>query len=112
MYIATPHTMHFQQAKAAILARKHVLCEKPFTTRLAELEELVSLARSQGVFLMESAFAPEYADDRGVWTRFHPITYAVCDLVHSGRLGTLKRVTADLGMDMMLDCKRGFVDVR
>jgi len=42
--ITTPPESHFALAKAALEARKHVVCENPFTSTLAEAEELVALA--------------------------------------------------------------------
>ncbi len=47
--IATPDDRHFAAAKAALLARKHVLIEKPSVLRLAELDELAQLGRDNGV---------------------------------------------------------------
>lgn len=42
--ISTPNAQHFAMAKDALEAGKHVLCEKPLTTTVAEAEQLVSLA--------------------------------------------------------------------
>jgi predicted dehydrogenase len=42
--ICTPNAQHFSMAKEALEAGKHVLCEKPLTTTVAEAEELVALA--------------------------------------------------------------------
>ena len=42
VYIATPNSLHFEQAKAALLAGKHVLCEKPIVPTVAQLDELLS----------------------------------------------------------------------
>lgn len=42
--ISTPNAQHFSMAKQALDAGKHVLCEKPLTTTVAEAEELVALA--------------------------------------------------------------------
>jgi len=42
--ICTPNAQHFSMAKEALQAGKHVLCEKPLTTTVAEAEELVTLA--------------------------------------------------------------------
>ncbi len=53
-YIASPDAMHFSQAKAALLSKKHALVEKPFTSNVAELEELYDIARKQNVVLMEA----------------------------------------------------------
>ena len=53
MYIGTPHTYHYTAAKAAILAGKNVLCEKPFTFDLEELDDLIKLAKEKNVFMME-----------------------------------------------------------
>ncbi len=47
--VATPDDRHFAAAKAAIAAGKHVLVEKPSVLSLAQLDELVELARRKGV---------------------------------------------------------------
>ena len=47
--IATPDDRHFDAARRALQARKHVLIEKPSVLRLQELDELQSLAERQGV---------------------------------------------------------------
>ena len=49
VHIGTPNAQHFSMAKDALLAGKHVLCEKPLTTTVAEGEELVALASKQGL---------------------------------------------------------------
>jgi predicted dehydrogenase len=46
VYIATPPFVHYQQSKMALLAGKHVICEKPAALKLSEVVELVSLATS------------------------------------------------------------------
>lgn len=62
VYVATPHALHGGAVRAALLAGKPVLCEKPLVPTLAEGQALVALARERGVFLMEA-----------VWTRFLPL---------------------------------------
>ena len=49
VHICTPNAQHFSMAKDALLAGKHVLCEKPLATSVEEGEELVSLAAQQGL---------------------------------------------------------------
>jgi predicted dehydrogenase len=49
VHIGTPNAQHFSMAKDALLAGKHVICEKPLTTTVAEAEELVALAARQGL---------------------------------------------------------------
>ena len=44
VHLCTPNAQHFSMAKEALLAGKHVLCEKPLATTAAEAEELVGLA--------------------------------------------------------------------
>lgn len=50
--VATPTATHYALVKAALEAGKHVLCEKPITTRAAEGDELVALAERQGCVLL------------------------------------------------------------
>jgi predicted dehydrogenase len=49
VHICTPNAQHFSMAKDALLAGKHVLCEKPLATSVEEGEELVALAAGEGV---------------------------------------------------------------
>lgn len=46
VYIATPPFLHYEQSKKALLAAKHVICEKPAAIKTSEAEELSSLANS------------------------------------------------------------------
>src|SRR5262245_35412370 len=43
--VSSPHTLHYEHAKAALERGLHVLCEKPMTTRADHARELVELAR-------------------------------------------------------------------
>ncbi|WP_194974845.1 Gfo/Idh/MocA family protein [Aquiflexum lacus] len=49
VHICTPNFLHFSQSKAALLAGKHVVCEKPLATKIEEAEELVTLAKEKGL---------------------------------------------------------------
>ena len=63
VYVATPNSIHFSQTKAALLAGKHVICEKPFTPTVAETMELVVLAKEKHLMLFEAitlAHHPHY----------------------------------------------------
>jgi predicted dehydrogenase len=63
VYIATPNLLHYEQAKRALLAGKHVLLEKPFVTRAEQARELAQLAKERHLFLVEAAptsFLPNY----------------------------------------------------
>ncbi len=49
VHVCTPNAQHFSMAKDALNAGKHVLCEKPLATSVAEGEELVALAKKLGL---------------------------------------------------------------
>lgn len=49
VHICTPNFLHYSQSKAALLAGKHVICEKPLAKDLEEAEELVALAAQTGL---------------------------------------------------------------
>lgn len=59
VYLASPNSLHFSQALAALRAGKHVLCEKPLSTVRAEVEQLFAEAEARGLFLFE-AITPPY----------------------------------------------------
>lgn len=54
--VATPDFAHYEPVKAALLAGKHVLCEKPFTTLLSEADELLALSNSRPRQKLQVAF--------------------------------------------------------
>ncbi len=49
--VNTPNVTHYDYTKRALLAGKHVIVEKPFTTTVEEAEELIALANQQGKLL-------------------------------------------------------------
>lgn len=76
VYIGTPHTDHYKSARSALLAKKHVLLEKPVTCNAAELRSLTDTAKEQGLFFMEA-----------MWTRFLPTIKEFKKVVEDGKLG-------------------------
>lgn len=88
IYVATPHSHHYQNVMLCLNANKHVLCEKAFTTNAAQARKLVDLAKEKGLFLMEA-----------VWTRYFPLSIWVRELISSGQLGNVSRVFADLSIN-------------
>ena len=54
--VATPDFAHYEPVKAALLAGKHVLCEKPFTTVLREADQLLALSRRHPELRLQVAF--------------------------------------------------------
>jgi predicted dehydrogenase len=94
VYVATPHPMHHADALLALRAGKAVLVEKAFTMNAAEAEELVAIARTEGLFLMEA-----------MWTRFLPHIAEIRRLLAEGALGEIVTVTADHGQWFARDPK-------
>lgn len=86
VYIGTPHPQHAANALLALEAGKGVLCEKAFTVNLREAEQVVALARTKRLFLMEA-----------MWTRFMPALAEVKRIVASGEIGEVSQVVADFG---------------
>lgn len=85
IYVATPHSHHFQNVMLALeVGNKNVLCEKAFTVTAAQAHKLVATARAKNLFLMEA-----------VWTRYFPLSVQIRDIVSSGGIGNVYRVTAD-----------------
>lgn len=54
VYIASPNTLHYPQAKQALLAGKNVILEKPFTTTAEQAKELFNIAEENGLMIFEA----------------------------------------------------------
>ena len=81
MVIATPAAIHFQLAKAALLAGKHVFVEKPLATTVAEVDELGCLARERNLVVMV-----------GHTFIFNSAVRYVRKLITSGELGEVRYI--------------------
>jgi len=79
--VATPAETHYDVAKFIIEQGKHVLVEKPITTRLAEARHLKELAEENGVNLMT-----------GHLLLFHPAIRKMKELITSGKIGKLEYI--------------------
>ena len=55
VYIASPNSLHYSQAKIALTARKHVVLEKPAVTQPHEWQELIEIAKENQRFIFEAA---------------------------------------------------------
>lgn len=55
VYIASPNSLHFEQAKQGILAGKNVIVEKPAFSTPKEMDEIIELANQKKIFFFEAA---------------------------------------------------------
>ena len=92
VYIATPHSFHCENVRAALEAGKHVLCEKPFTINARQARDLIELARQQQLFLMDA-----------MWNRFQPWQTMVRSILDQKLLGDLLHLKADLSFHFPFD---------
>ena len=88
VYVATPHSHHYDVTREALLAGKPCLVEKAFMANHRQAKEIVELARERKVFLAEA-----------IWTRYQPVVAMMRQMIAS-RIGTPRLVTATLGYSM------------
>lgn len=89
IYIATPHSEHYENMKLCIENGKNVLCEKAFTANAEQAEEIISLAKEKGVFVAEA-----------MWVRYMPMLGTIRSVLSSGIIGDTTMLTANLGYNV------------
>lgn len=99
VYVATPNMLHAEQALRAIAAGKPVLVEKPLTTTAEAARAIAAAAREAGVFAMEA-----------LWTRFLPAVVALRRHLAGGRIGAIRRISAELAYRRDEDAESRFFD--
>ncbi|MFC8587311.1 Gfo/Idh/MocA family protein [Streptomyces sp. NPDC057217] len=84
VYVPLPAALHARWVRAALLAGKHVLAEKPLATTAGETAELLDLARSRGLALVENVLFPHHSQHA-----------RARELVTSGAIGELRSFRAE-----------------
>ena len=91
VHVCTPNVLHFPMAKAAMEAGKHVLCEKPLATSVAEAQQLVALAKEKN--LANCTFHN---------LRYYPLVQNIRRLREAGELGEIYAVQGTYSQDWLL----------
>ena len=89
VYVATPHSHHFDITRLALEKGLPCLVEKAFMANRQQAEFIVDLSRRRKVFLAEA-----------IWTRYQPVVEIVRSLIREGRIGIPRLITATLGYSM------------
>ncbi|RBP99537.1 Gfo/Idh/MocA family protein [Bifidobacterium xylocopae] len=85
VYIATPHSLHAEQAQACLQAGKNILVEKSFTANAAQARPVLEQAQALDLLCAEA-----------IWTRYMPSRVMVDDIIASGAIGQVKAAAANL----------------
>jgi predicted dehydrogenase len=91
VHITSPNHLHHEQAKAALDAGKHVVCEKPLAMTSTQSEELVRLAAAAG-----------RVNAVNFNIRFYPLLQHVRGLIENDELGTIRLVSGHYLQDWLL----------
>jgi predicted dehydrogenase len=91
VHLATPNYLHFSQARAALLAGKHVVCEKPLAMNSRESAELVKLAAET-----------KRVNAINFNLRFYPLMHQARDMVKSGEIGKIYVMQGSYLQDWLL----------
>ncbi|WP_321372960.1 Gfo/Idh/MocA family oxidoreductase [uncultured Draconibacterium sp.] len=101
VYIATPHSHHFEHTMLCLKNKKAVLCEKAFAMNSNEVRQMISYAKENNTFLMEA-----------FWTMFQPSFKKALEIVNSGELGKLKMVRSDFAFNAEFNEEKRLYNVK
>lgn len=90
VYIATPHSHHYEHIKMCLNHGKHVLCEKAFCANAAQAEEVMLMAEERRLLLAEA-----------MWTRYMPMRGLINKVLKSGIIGNPTSLSANLGYPLI-----------
>ncbi len=89
VYIATPHSEHYDNAMLCIKYKKPVLCEKAFTANAGQAKEVLEYAKKEQVFITEA-----------IWTRYMPMVDMIKDVLNQGMIGKPTMLSANLSYSL------------
>jgi predicted dehydrogenase len=89
VYVALPNSMHAEYTVRAAKAGKHVLCEKPMATNVAEAEQMISACKAANVKLM-IAYRCHY----------EPTNLKAISMIRDGSLGKVQAIDSSFGFNI------------
>lgn len=90
IYIATPHSHHYEHIRLCLEHGKNVLAEKSFTQNAAQAKEVLAMAEEKGLLLTEA-----------IWTRYMPMRKKLDEILASGVIGRPSSLYATLSYPIM-----------
>ncbi len=85
VYVATPHSHHFEHMMLCLEYGKNVICEKAFTMNASQARKVAETAREKGLYVAEA-----------IWTRYMPSRQIIQEVLDSGVIGKVNTLTANL----------------
>ncbi len=86
VYVASPHSHHYEHCLLCLENGKNILCEKAFAVNAVQAAEILEIAAEKKLFVGEA-----------MWTRYVPMRAKLDELLASGIIGEISAVTANLG---------------
>ena len=85
VYVATPHSHHYEHMMLCLQHGKHVICEKAFTMNAKQAKKIRDFSKEKGLYVAEA-----------IWTRYMPSRKIIDDVLASGVIGKANTLTANL----------------
>jgi predicted dehydrogenase len=89
VYVATPHSLHFEHVNLCIEYGRNVLCEKAFMVNAQQARAVMQAAKERNLLLAEA-----------IWTRYMPSRGIVTEIIDSGAIGKPAILSANLGYSL------------
>lgn len=89
VYVATPHSHHYEHMMLCLEHGKAVICEKAFTLNADQAKKIMEASQEKGVYAAEA-----------IWTRYMPSRNMIQQTIDSGIIGKVNTLTANLSYDI------------
>lgn len=89
VYIATPHSLHYEHAMLSLKYNKPILVEKAFMVNAKQAKEVLEYGREKNLYVAEA-----------IWTRYMPSRKMIDEVIASGQIGEVVKVSANLSYEM------------
>jgi predicted dehydrogenase len=85
VYVAVPHSHHYEYMKLCLEYGKNILCEKPFTVNAGQAREILAEGKKKGLLVAEA-----------IWSRYLPMRKVMDDIIAGGIIGKANSLSANL----------------